>query len=198
MKIEELLTHEELISRLESDYESPVMTWKVKPGDERFINIWNSRYAGKVAGGEFTPNPECPESKMWKICIKVSGKKFHVSMHKLKWFYHHGSWPQGEIDHIDGNSLNNRVDNLRVVTRSENMMNTSLYKRNSSGVKGVSYDKSRGKWKAQIQKDCGDVRMAKRFDTIEEAKECYENWCKEIFGEYGNANGLHEDDCLVL
>lgn len=60
MKIEELLTHEELTSRLYSDPESPVMTWKIKPGDDRFVKIWNSRYAGEVAGGEFTPNPSCP------------------------------------------------------------------------------------------------------------------------------------------
>jgi hypothetical protein len=56
---------------------------------------------------------------------KIGGKDFRV--HALIWLHQYGFWPENiglEIDHIDGNRANNRLDNLRIVTRSENMQNT--------------------------------------------------------------------------
>lgn len=71
-------------------------------------------------------------------------------------------------DHINRNRLDNRRDNLRNVSRSENMMNSKLSKRNRSGVKGVTYDKARGKWMAQIRANKKSYALG-RFEMFDDA-----------------------------
>jgi hypothetical protein len=102
--------------------------------------------------------------------ISADGKCF--SEHRLAWFYMTGEFPPNEIDHIDRNPANNRFANLRVVTRSENMQNVGKYKCNTSGYKGVSYQKCRKKWRAQIEINnvCKEIG---RFATPEEASAAY-------------------------
>lgn len=73
------------------------------------------------------------------------------------------------VDHIDGNQTNNHVSNLRWVNKSQNIQNTKMSKINSSGVKGVCFDKSRNTWKAQWRQH--GITKSKRFDTFYEAIE---------------------------
>jgi len=90
---------------------------------------------------------------------------------------------QGEIvDHINGNKLDNRLANLRVVSSSQNRMNT--YKpRGISKAKGVSWDRKRSKWKASI-KYKGIHYTIGRFNTIEEASKAYRKKELTYFKEY--------------
>lgn len=88
-----------------------------------------------------------------------------------------------EVDHKDGNSLNNCRNNLRVCTHLENMKNMSLKKNNTSGHTGVYFSKERNKWQAQITKN-GKVMPLGRFKIKEEAINAYETAAKETFGEY--------------
>jgi hypothetical protein len=75
-----------------------------------------------------------------------------------------------DVDHINGNVLDNRRENLRVVSRAVNMRNfAGLRPNNTSGVVGVSFDKSRGKWVANIKVNNQHVRLG-RFETLEAAK----------------------------
>lgn len=71
--------------------------------------------------------------------------------HRTAWALHHGDWAEGEIDHINGNGLDNRIDNLRDVSRLVNRQNAKLHKDNTSGVSGVCWAKNTGKWQAQIK-----------------------------------------------
>ena len=71
--------------------------------------------------------------------------------HRLVWLYHYGEWPSDQIDHIDGDPLNNHIDNLRVVTNQENLKNQKLYINNTSGVAGVYFHKQHQKWRAEIR-----------------------------------------------
>lgn len=73
-----------------------------------------------------------------------------------------------QTDHIDGCGLNNQRNNLQMLTNSENIWKARLPRTNTSGVKGVAFDKSRNKWKAYIRLD-GKTVSQKRFDTFEEA-----------------------------
>lgn len=98
---------------------------------------------GKTAGNTFKPNIR--EYRR----INLFGKNYYS--HRLAWFYIHGNMPESQVDHIDGNGLNNRICNLRDVSGSENLKNQRIRKTNTSGHTGVSYAKDRNKWHAQIQ-----------------------------------------------
>jgi hypothetical protein len=72
--------------------------------------------------------------------------------HQIAWALTFGQWPK-EIDHIDGDRSNNRIDNLRNVGRRENCRNLRRPRHNRSGVVGVSWDQDRSKWQAGIHVD---------------------------------------------
>ena len=88
------------------------------------------------------------------------------------------------VDHIDGNGLNNTRSNLRLVTASENSRNSKLSKRNTSGYKGVYWQKSLNKWGAKI---CLEKKQhfLGYFNTPEEAYEVYCLASKRLHGEFG-------------
>ncbi len=92
----------------------------------------------------------------------------------------------GEIDHINRNRLDNRKENLRIVTRSLNMANTDIRSTNRSGYKGVSFDSSRGLWRAAIVVN-GKQKM-KRFETAERAALYYDEMAREAFGDHAVLN----------
>lgn len=85
----------------------------------------------------------------WRI-LEPSNQEVYI--HRLAWKLYYGSYPKGMIDHIDGNGLNNRIDNLRDVSSRDNMRNKAMYKKNKSGITGVRYEKGTGKklWAASI------------------------------------------------
>lgn len=74
-------------------------------------------------------------------------------LHRLIFLYHYGRWPVNQIDHIDGNPKNNRIENLREATNSQNNHNKGKPRSNTSGYKGVSYCKAAKKWEAYITID---------------------------------------------
>jgi hypothetical protein len=82
----------------------------------------------------------------------VIDKQKHYA-HRLAWLYVYGSLPELTIDHIDGNTSNNRIENLRCVTHKQNMMNVKKHSSNTSGFTGVTFSKSKLKWVAQIGVD---------------------------------------------
>ena len=81
---------------------------------------------------------------------KISAKGFQYYSHRLAWFYVHGEWPK-IIDHINHNPSDNRITNLRSVTQEANRRNSSLLKKNKSGVTGVYWCIQKKKWVANIR-----------------------------------------------
>lgn len=126
----------------------------------------------------------------WKWYVAFLAKKKlpyaarMVYFPKKKTIYMHRVVAKNEstlpTDHIDGNTLNNQKNNLRVVTHAENLHNTGKSKNNSSGYKGVSWSKSDKKWVAQI--DINKVHYAiGKFVTIEEAVSEYGKFVDRMF-----------------
>lgn len=86
-------------------------------------------------------------------------------LHRIIFLWHHGYLPK-EIDHIDGNPLNNRIENLREATRYQNLMNKKKTKQNTSGCKNVSWNKSAKKWLVSMQVN-GKRKYLGIYDDLE-------------------------------
>lgn len=84
--------------------------------------------------------------------------------HRLAWFYITGEWPKDQIDHINLNKEDNRWCNLRESSNRENQINQTIDKTNTSGFKGVSFDKSRGLWVAYVARGNRRTKYIGRYD----------------------------------
>lgn len=126
------ITRDELHELFRFNPDTGVFTWKVSPGPKSHVLIGD--VAGSLSGNGY-----------WQI--KIKGRVYKA--HRLAWLYMNGSLPE-MIDHINGNRADNRMENLRVCDRFSNMWNMKKSVRNSSGVKGVSWNNQLSKWKAQI------------------------------------------------
>jgi len=98
--------------------------------------------------------------------IMVDRKQYLA--HRLAWLYTHGDMPSEQIDHIDGNGLNNKLSNLRSVSNAENQKNRRLNANNASGVTGVHWCKSTKKWVAFICVNSKQTHIG-RFNEKDEA-----------------------------
>jgi hypothetical protein len=92
--------------------------------------------------------------------------------------------PDMQVDHKDGNGLNNRRSNLRLATNEQNQFNQRLRKDNTSGVKGVVWDAYHEKWHARIAVH-SRLRHLGRYSSIEDAREAYARASAVFHGEFG-------------
>lgn len=154
---------------LDYDPISGVLTWRVQLAPRGKV--------GTTAGC----SANAYTSKKKRIAIRVDGELRLA--HRIAWMMYYGEEPSGQVDHIDGNPLNNAISNLRLATNAQNGRNRGANLTNKSGWKGVSWDAARKKWRAQIGVD-GKVVPLGRFDDIKEAAEAYIFAALEFHGEY--------------
>ena len=105
-------------------------------------------------------------------------------VHRLVWLYHYGVMPLGMIDHIDMDRSNNRIENLREATPTQNSMNRLKTKSNSSGFKGVSFHEKTQKWRAACSVN-GSRKYLGLYKSPEEAHAAYVQEVTKHYGEYG-------------
>lgn len=115
--------------------------------------------------------------------IGVDGRNYEAG--RVAWFYVNGEWPVGEIDHKNTERDDNRIDNLREATNSQQKANSRLYKNNLSGFKGVSRHGSG--WRARVRKD-NCVHNLGIFPTQELAHAAYAEKAVELFGEFARVS----------
>lgn len=113
--------------------------------------------------------------------IQVQGRKYPA--HHLVWFFETGSLPALSLDHIDGIKSNNHFSNLRQVTTKQNNEHRGKQKNNSTGYKGVTFNKRLNKFIAQIQHNYNSIHLGV-FDTALEASIKYEEYAKSVFSHY--------------
>lgn len=125
------------------DAETGIFTWMPRPADmfpaPHHAVTWNKRFAGKRAFCTLSHN-----GYMYGALFEEN-----FSTHRLAWYFVKGKAPV-EVDHINGDRTDNRICNLRNVSRGENCKNASKQKRNTSGVPGVSWDPVNAKWQVRI------------------------------------------------
>jgi hypothetical protein len=100
--------------------------------------------------------------------LRIDGKRYRL--HRLAWLHHYGELPPEDIDHINGDRSDNRIANLRAVSRRENLQNAVHRATGATGMRGVT--KRKGKYAAQIVVDYKHLYLG-RYDTPEEAHEVY-------------------------
>lgn len=106
--------------------------------------------------------------------------------HRIGWLLSYNEWPAMDVDHINGNPSDNRLANLRRATNSQNQQNRRLGSNNTSGYKGVFFNKQCRKWAATIFAD-GRARHLGLFSTPDQAHVAYVDAAKKFFGEFARA-----------
>lgn len=121
--------------------------------------------------------------------IKVNKKSKSILMHRQILDYPDTE----EIDHINGNGLDNRKENIRICNRSQNKGNVNKYSNNLSGYKGVCWCKVKKRWRVTIQY-IGKQTYLGYFDDIIEAAKIYDKKARELFGKFAKTNFIDISD----
>jgi hypothetical protein len=156
------VTLQRLLEVLEYCPDTGHFTWRTRTGGSWQARRFNKLFAGKRAG--FPSRANLPGGGYWSI--QIDGKENKA--HRLAWLYYYGTWPVGEIDHINHCGRDNRIVNLRSVTHGDNMLNKRRYQNNGSGITGVSRHKKNGTWVAYFNKG-GKRQYLGSFPTREDA-----------------------------
>lgn len=163
-----MIGHKELKSLLSYDPETGNFIW--------LINASSNARIGDIAGHL--------RKRDGYTLIRINEKGYQA--HRLAWFYVHGVWP-ALIDHKDRNKSNNALSNLREATTSQNAMNAKATCLNTSGYRGVTWNKASGKWQAQSRLN-GRNHYLGLFESAPEASEAYEDFCKKHHGQFFSGN----------
>jgi hypothetical protein len=138
----------------------------------------------KVARGKVKPGAIAGTLRSdgyWQICID----RRLFANHRIIWSIGNKQDPEGlQIDHIDGNSVNNSLSNLRIATIQENQWNrVNLACNNTSGFQGVDWIKHQRKWRARIKINSKDISLG-AFKSIEEAVAARREGELKYYGEF--------------
>lgn len=140
-------------------------------------NNWNAKFAGNEAGGV----SETRNGFRWKIAI--NNKKLYRYI--VVWALNHGEWPTKEIDHKNRNSLDDKIGNLRLASDSQNLVNSRMHSNNTSGFKGIHWDKSRKRWLVSIGFQ-GKTILVGRFKSIDDARTARTEAFVRYYGEFAH------------
>jgi hypothetical protein len=154
------MTKDEVLNFFE--YQNGILYWKKNQGNVK---------SGSVAGNQRQDG-----------YIDIGFKGRLIRAHRLIWLLHYGYMPEF-LDHVNGVRNDNRIENLRVATRTQNQMNLKKRVNNSSGCSGVYWNKQRNKWAARIQFNCKSKHIG-LFSSIEDAIVARKIAEQKFFGEF--------------
>lgn len=178
IKINEVPSQARLRELFDYDADTGALIWRVRPQsdfkNQRACSIFNAMYSGSVAGSIDKANGS--------VYVTIDAVRFLA--HRLAYTYVHGVCPvELQIDHVNGNRLDNRIENLRLATAAENMQNVGKHRDNSSGHRGVHWCKQSKKFIAQVQAN-GKRKRLGSFNTAEEAAAVYAQAAKQLHGAF--------------
>jgi hypothetical protein len=161
----QMLSQAELKSLLNYNPDTGIFTWMVSRGTAK---------AGQLAG--------TVTSKGY-IHIKIKRRLYLA--HRLAWMYTYGTYPNEQIDHENMIRNDNRILNIRLATHANNQQNKCIRSNNTSGRKGVSWDKGHNKWHSRCTAN-GKCYSLGYFDSVEQASLAYQQFASEKHGEFFN------------
>lgn len=116
--------------------------------------------------------------------VQINTKQKKYLAHRLIYLWHYGVLPDA-LDHINGDRVDNRIENLRPCNPFENTQNSLMRKDNTSGVKGVNWKKQENKWVTRIQVE-GNRKYLGSFTSLEDAKLAITEARNKLHGEFAN------------
>lgn len=147
------------------EYKDGELYWKISPKHHNKI--------GKKVGYL---------QKSGYVVCGVAGKTYYV--HRVIYLMHNNHMPE-QVDHIDTNRSNNKIDNLRAATQQQNSCNGKLKTSNTSGVKGVYFNKRKQRWHARVSYYYKEIHVG-YFKTLEEAEKAVKEKRDELHMEFAN------------
>jgi HNH endonuclease len=150
---------------LHYDPDTGVWTWLAAPNHNTRLN---GTRAGHLRGDGYRQ-------------IRIDGRLYYSG--RLAWFYMTGQFPREEIDHVNRDPSDDRWNNLREATSSDNKANQCLSSNNTSGYKGVSWNYIVGKWYVHV-----NGLYLGCFDNLEEAIEARDSFAEEMQGDFAVLN----------
>lgn len=163
-----MITQTRLKEVLDYSPETGVFTWRERDvpldADRAKVSAWNTKYAGKAAGVK----------THGYIRISIDDKKHYA--HRLAWLYSYGSMPS-LLDHKNRNGFDNRISNLRIATKRQNVKNSDR-RDNTSGHRGVRRSANGKRFIVQHKTPGRPCSYIGTFDTIDEAVAAYKAACE--------------------
>lgn len=160
-----------ILSHLDYDPDTGIFTWKF---NDKKPPQWNGKWGGKAAGS-------VSETTGY---INININKKMTRAHRLAWIVAYGSEPANQIDHINGNRTDNRINNLRCVSNMENGKNQKLRSTNTSGLMGVGIHRGTGKYRSRIYHNNKEISLG-LFDSFFEAC-CARKSAEKRYGYHEN------------
>lgn len=134
--------------------------------------IWLKPSGRRVKVGDVARSKD--SAGYFRVMVDNQSYRLHV----LAWFYVHGVWPEHEVDHINRCRSDNRIENLRCVTRSQNQQNMWRGNQNTSGYRGVSWHRQAQKWGAKIMVGYKGISLG-LYDDVMDAARAYREAAKK-------------------
>lgn len=182
------LSVEYLRECFEPNFDEGYLVWKRRPvshfRNERVYKIWNTKYSGQRAGNLYT-------RKSGYQSYQVGIQDVSYLIHRIIWALYVGAWPEHDIGHKDGNSLNNKIENLSDIPHEINMRFQKLKKQNKSGVNGVYWSNTKGCWILSITRREGIIKP-----HLQQTKDFFEAVCARKSFEL--KNGFDKNHGLAL
>lgn len=166
------------------------LVWRMRPlshfETQRGCNVFNKSLPGTVAGNLTRPNGY--------MVVRIAG--FNYQQHRVIYALLNGEYSTHlDIDHINGNKSDNRIQNLRLATRCQNKQNVNKLKNNTSGFLGVDLYKGRNngagnkKWRARISVD-GVIKYLGYYASPQDAAKARDIAAKTFHGQFGVFNNV--------
>lgn len=165
----------------------------LKKQKEKVLTLERLKYALNYdpLSGIFTRASVMTGSSIGSVCgskkptgyIIITIDRFLYRAHRLAWLYIHGEWPEGDVDHINRNRSDNRISNLRCVTRSQNLLNSQLRSDSKTKIKNVCFNKQANKYQVTFT-FTGKQIHAGFYDTLELADSAARQFRIKIHGEF--------------
>jgi hypothetical protein len=172
MALTKLPSQETLRNRFDYDAATGQLVWRHSDTAPWW---WNGKHAGKPAGSQ---------DGQGYIAIGLDGKVYRA--HRLIWVFFHGQYDDSlQIDHINQDRADNRIENLRLATPAQNRQNAKRREDNKSGARGVDYQSRFGKWRARITVN-GKTHALGNYDTLEEASRAYAAASRKLHGDFSS------------